>query len=145
MNLLTPRFKVIGEYPNCNFKKGQILQRILNATNDWYHTDLYACMGGYDISDLKKHPHLFRKLEWYEERTVEEMPKYLKHRIDINSENWTYEKVTKWDLKRKLGFINNSDRECCDLGLWGAEQNYQPATEKEYLQSLKNSQLCKNQ
>ena len=37
--LLIPRFEILQEYPNCIFKKGEILNRLKYATNNWYHTD----------------------------------------------------------------------------------------------------------
>jgi len=58
--LMQPRFEVIAEYPNCIFKKGDILERIA------------------EVEELEKYPHLFRKLNWWEFRKIEDMPKKLR-------------------------------------------------------------------
>ena len=67
--LLKPRWKVIASYPGCNWHVGAILDR------DW----------GWDGNDeegfaehVSDYPHLFRRLEWFEERKEEELPKFVK-------------------------------------------------------------------
>ena len=66
--LLKPRFEVIADYPNNEFGKvGDILDR------DWGHyPNGEEFEPEWKISD---YPHLFRKLEWWEKRTEDEMPK----------------------------------------------------------------------
>jgi hypothetical protein len=67
-DLLKPRYKVIADYPGNEWKVGDILDR------DWG-------WDGDDEEGFKHHvsdyPHLFKKLEWYEERKLDEMPGHL--------------------------------------------------------------------
>ncbi len=57
--LLIERYKCIADYPENKFcKVGEILMG-----ND---------------SNLCNYPHLFKKLEWWEERTPRDMPTYIK-------------------------------------------------------------------
>jgi hypothetical protein len=70
--LQTPRYKVIADYPHSPYKIGDIItfdQRL------WINSD-------YKLADksIDKYPHLFKKLEWHEEREPEEMPEYVKHK-----------------------------------------------------------------
>ena len=70
--LMQPRFKVIADYPdNHRWNVGTILDR------DWsrYPGDDETKEPIWKISDF---PHLFKELEWWEEREVEDMPKYVK-------------------------------------------------------------------
>jgi hypothetical protein len=74
--LLIPRYIVIGLYPNCKLLPNYIL----------YPTD----EGKYKVEDnlvvkssyLDTFPHLFRKLQWYEQRVLAEMPDYVKDNFD---------------------------------------------------------------
>ena len=56
-----PKYIVIGGYPKCQFKKGDILLRIENATNEIYHLDKNVIVGGIDLEELEKYPNLFKK------------------------------------------------------------------------------------
>ena len=130
--LIMPRFEVIAEYPNCEFKKGETLVRIKNATNDWYHKEIYASTAGILLSDLEKYPHLFKKLNWWENRKEEEMPKYLKHRMQVDSENWAYDKIEGWDMRCLVGWLDEEEMKCCSLLSWSPEQGYFPAKKEDY-------------
>lgn len=67
--LLKPRWKVIADYPNSPFIIGQIFV-IPNFDKDFTKK--------YWADDKDKYPHLFQRLEWWEERKPDEMPEYLK-------------------------------------------------------------------
>jgi hypothetical protein len=60
-DLLKPRYKVVADYPDSIFKIGGIL-----------------IQGEKDLTEAAKYPHLFKKLEWWEEREEKDMPEYLK-------------------------------------------------------------------
>jgi hypothetical protein len=71
--LLKPRYKVIADYPNNSWSVGEIIDR------DW----------GWDGDDeigfkhhISHYPHLFQRLEWWQDRKPEEMPRYLKDTRD---------------------------------------------------------------
>lgn len=122
-DLLIPRFEVIEEYPNCEFLKGQIIRRIKNATNDCYHTDEYAAVGGLDLIDIEKYPHLFRKMNWWEKRNVEDMPSRLISLLDKNENPEVYE-IVSWDMEYFLGWTDMKKRECCSLLTFNPEYGY---------------------
>jgi len=63
--LLEPRYKLIADFPNSPFKVGEILD-----LKDEWNIDNYLA---YD-----KYPHLFKRLEWWEERKLEDMPEYVR-------------------------------------------------------------------
>jgi hypothetical protein len=126
MKLTRPRFEIIANYPNNSFGEvGTILDR------DW---------GKYPNGEenppqwkISNFPHLFRKLNWWEKRTNEEMPKYLKITFDGKT---TYYEIESWDMENTIGWIDFKKRICCDLCCFKPEFSYQPATEQEYLDSL---------
>jgi hypothetical protein len=130
--LLKPRFEVIEEYPRCIFKKGDILLPIPRATNPWYHTDINCPIGEIQLPELEKHPHLFRKMKWWEKRSEDEMPMYLKHTYDLEKPNYSYHKILKWDIKNLDGFTNVEKREVCSLLIWSTKYTYIPISEEEY-------------
>jgi hypothetical protein len=71
--LLAPRYEVIAEDTTGDFVKGQILVR-----DD--EDILFSNYFGFEISEdtIKALPHLFNPLQWWEQRKVNEMPKYVK-------------------------------------------------------------------
>jgi len=141
--LLQPRFKVLADYPRNehyeNVEVGDIIEawhpnKILQDNR----TDFYG-----------KYPHLFRKLEWWEERDVEHMPKYLKETGMVDDDD---NPIADWYLKVKKHFNagngewrDNSIRIFCTddhkdgWGFGNRSMNYsgfEPATEEEYLSNL---------
>lgn len=82
---MIPRYKVIADYPNQPFPIGDILP----SRNYEYFpitTIVYKNEFGENVRSVNwvesevidKYPALFRKLNWYEERDIEDMPKYVK-------------------------------------------------------------------
>lgn len=68
--LIAPRYKVIADYPKSLYPVGTIIRA------DGQSEDLLYC--DWEGPRCRDYPHLFRKLEWWEERVVSEMPKYVK-------------------------------------------------------------------
>ncbi len=68
--LTIPRFLVIEEYPKCEFFKGDILQRIFHATHNIYHIDINSDVDGIALRNIRKYPHLFKEMLWYEKRVA---------------------------------------------------------------------------
>jgi len=131
------RFLVISDYPNTKFEIGEVLIQYYFETstdgNYCYVTNPQSPLQG---SSIKKEfaenmPHIFKELEWFEKRTIDEMPMYLKQTLDDGKT--TYEKIISWDMKHLIGMID--EKYCCDLMLWKGKYQYQPATEEEYLKS----------
>jgi hypothetical protein len=73
-------------YPNCLFKKGEILTRYEHPNTIWVgqtakHPVFYRDQTGkHEISEstVNQYPHLFRRLNWWEFRKLRDMPEYLK-------------------------------------------------------------------
>ena len=109
--LLQPRFKVIADFPGSNFGIGEILDK------EWV---------GKFFDELQYFPHLFRKLEWFEDRKVEDLPEYLKDEFDSFT---NYYKVIKY-------YLNSETVDLYDTKI-GSTFNefinvFKPATKEEY-------------
>lgn len=78
--LLIPRYKVIADYPlsKMYFNVGDVLT--------WDEKNQAYRIGEPKFVSMSKEtveafPHLFKKLEWYEERKPEELPKFVKDKF----------------------------------------------------------------
>lgn len=67
-HLLKPRYKVIADFPGIKDYSMWVGQ-IIDA--DFHRNNLD------NIELLDTYPHLFQKLEWWQERKLEEMPEYI--------------------------------------------------------------------
>ena len=121
--LMQPRFEVIETYPKSKFKKGDILERIPNATNDWYNADKSLINADILLEEIEQYPHLFRKLNWWEKRTAEQMPKRVMSILDDKGD--TFE-IQEWDMGILVGWIDKKERRCCSLLTFKPEYGYLP-------------------
>lgn len=121
--LMLPRFEVIETYPKSKFKKGDILERIPNATNDWYNADKSLINADILLDEIEQYPHLFRKMNWWEKRTAEQMPKKVMSILDNKGD--TFE-IQVWDMEILVGWINKKERTCCSLLTFKPEYGYVP-------------------
>lgn len=87
IDLLTPRFKVIADYIGNNVEVGTIF------TSD---------IGEY----YEKFPANFKRLEWWEERKLEEMPEYVKQEGLVDSKG---RPVPKRILKIRTHFTSDEN------------------------------------
>lgn len=84
-DLMKPRFKVIADYPNSKFNIGDILVRYyFQNSSDGAYCYVTSPISPLDGNNLKMEyaesmPHLFKKLEWWEERAKEDMPMFVKY------------------------------------------------------------------
>lgn len=77
--LLVPRWKCIADYPGNTFYIGEIF----DLPSEFTHQQIIIKGNNEEIDldvDLHKYPLIFRKLEWWEDRKLEDMPKYIKFR-----------------------------------------------------------------
>ena len=123
--LMKPRYEVIANYPDCDKHKlylGAIVtfEYFNKKTNQWYNDDgktkIYDAY--YDI-----YPHLFRKLNWWEHRTAEEMPKKV---MSLQGENRDTYEIEEWDMDILVGWIDKKRRSCCSLLTFKPEYGYVP-------------------
>ncbi len=85
--LLEQRFKVIADYPHSPYKIGDLVE-IPDSSTSYHCTTTKAynsfteemCDSAnyFSILQIENYKHLFRKLEWWEERDISEMPEYVK-------------------------------------------------------------------
>ena len=116
--LLKPRYKVIADYPHSGLTVGEIISGIHAETlQDHYN----------------EYPHLFKRLEWFEERTLEEMPQYVRFgEFDRAHTIYRLEKPLEEDTNFWVMTTVNGEH-CYPL------TGSYPATEAEYL-TFKNQQ-----
>ena len=138
--LLKPRYKVIADYPYCPYEIGELVEFSTSGTSflctrtkeyDDFREDIVDNNNYFAIKALDKYPHLFRRLEWWEDRDVKDMPEYLKS--NINDKNWygnvVFEKVDMFygDNNEYVALVDRDEMmQYCTS--W-----YLPATETEYL------------
>lgn len=74
--ILRPRYKVIADYPMSKmyFNIGDVLY--WNQQHDSYRIDDKKVSMAKET--VESYPHLFKRLEWWEERKPEDMPEYVK-------------------------------------------------------------------
>lgn len=119
--LMVPRFKVIADYPYCPVKVNEQLE---NVTESLY---VISKVGEneniWHLSEIEKFPHIFKKLNWWESRKPEDMPKQVFCKaIDINE---VFD-IEEWDMQLNVGWVNKERRECCDLRAFTPEYGYFP-------------------
>jgi|HubBroStandDraft_2_1064218.scaffolds.fasta_scaffold393611_2 hypothetical protein len=138
--LIKPRYKVIADYPNSEWKIGEIIQmesfgylpmQLRDDPIESWLTDFIdrGRKGNAMYPDwaFEPYPHLFKKLEWWEERELPQMPEYLKH-----GENGNVRKVVKWLFQYNhiiVEFEGGRQRILKDKWI--------PCNEKEYLEFQK--------
>lgn len=116
--LLTPRIRVIVNYPGSPFKIGDIL----TLQNGLYRLDFQRL-----FSDLEKYPAVFQPLKWWEYRELHEMPQYVKgiksghtYKVEANFVKAMYS-------GKLMGFI-------VEYNQWHEYDLFLPATESDYLE-----------
>lgn len=85
--LLKPRYRVIADYPNSGYDIGDIL----TPDREYWSKENSIRLCAEDVS---QYPHLFQKLEWWQERKPEEMPEYVK--LMMGEAVGYVHKVEKW-------------------------------------------------
>ena len=123
--LLQPRYEVIADYPKSDFKVGQIIQCSDDLVND---KDVGAFLLKFKYS-FDKYPHLFKKLNWWEHRKVEDMPKKLICKAIPNDTE--VQKIESWDMEILVGWTNKEKRECCSLLSFKPEFGYFPVDQND--------------
>ena len=129
--LLQPRILCIAPDTSTRFKKGDLFIKF----NEYCFISEKGVK--IDIDSCEVYPHLFRKLEWWVERNIEDMPKWVK--AVENSEKGFYKngeviKVKNWHTNNegKLWLVNFI---CVpnEHTKYHPVSNFIPATEAEYL------------
>ena len=111
--LMKPRYKVIADYPQSKIKVGDIYTPPVNDEID---------------SFWNKYPHLFKQLQWWEERLPEEMPEYVRWLFDERKDS----KSMDGYVVKVRGWMQNGYSVLTQQGDVIASQFFAPATESEY-------------
>lgn len=126
--LLKPRFELVELYPTTMLKKGDIITPISE------NSDYYDCNEN-TIANLvrnpEKYPYLFRKLNWWEKRSKEQMPKRLKSLSSKDAPDFDLDKeevfnILEWNMKTLDGIIDYDKMQVCSLTSWNPEYGYIP-------------------
>lgn len=126
--LLKPRIKVIERWPDMDKNKYYVGQIITlpcyeRSSKQWFIQDEESKI--YDAY-FDSYPHLFKRLEWWQERDEKDMPEYLKYKSKII-------KIDKWFyMANDLRF--HSETTFITSGPYGSL----PATREEYEQYLQS-------
>lgn len=118
--LMAVRYKVIADYPKSNFKIGEILECEDMVTEAYLGNPMY-----------KMYPHLFKKLEWWQERGVDVLKQVKFVKVVKYRGYWLVGDIVPAKLK--------IDDEFVPIGYYLRGQHYQPvfelepATESEYI------------
>ncbi len=112
--LMNPRFEVIADYPSNQNEVGTILE-CPNFDNDFTKQ--------FWIESNEKYPHLFRKMNWWEKRTAEQMPKKVMSILDDKGDTFD---IQEWDMEILVGWIDKKERSCCSLLTFKPEYGYVP-------------------
>lgn len=112
--LMQPRFEVIADYPSNLIELGTILE-CPNFEHDFTKK--------YWVESKEKYPHLFRKMDWWEKRSINEMPKKVMSILDDKKN--TFE-IEEWDMEILVGWVNKKERTCCSLLTFKPEFGYIP-------------------
>ena len=105
--LRIPRFEVIAEYPSSIYELGQCLDAPTKTM----------------LAFFTKYPNIFRKMNWWEKRTVEQMPKRVMSMLDDKGDTFD---IREWDMEILVGWIDKKERSCCSLLQWKPEYGYVP-------------------
>lgn len=123
-DLLKDRYKVIADYPDSVYYVGQVLTHIENE--NWNE---------FIDERASKYPHLFKKLSWWEERDLEDLPEYIRFYEPL-PERFKIGKIEEWRRGLKSPIVK-VDFEICYRELSILDK---PATKEEYESYLKQKQ-----
>lgn len=120
--LLKPRFEVIADYPYCPVKVNEQLEKVTETLFIVSKTGENANV--WHLSEIEKMPHIFRKMNWWEKRNIEDMPKRLICKAIPNDTEIM--EIQEWDMEILVGWLNKKERSCCSLRSFNPEYGYFP-------------------
>ena len=121
--LLKPRYLVIADYPNSLFAVGEILHEFCDTVSR-YRTWYYAPEKDSNFyTETINYPHLFRPLQWWENRAIEDMPEYVWATSLISGKVGVFK--IAWELINGEWYQN-------DVDIFGNHKDVTPATKQEF-------------
>lgn len=122
-DLLKPRYKVIADYPGNIHPLGKIHGHNINGTINKMPIDEW-------IEWHEKYPANFKKLEWWEDRELPQMPEYMKidgRVVKVKEWSWDYfDKDTFPETRLMCLQVQGDDHDYFEF------KEYLPATKEEY-------------
>lgn len=120
-DLLKPRYKVIADYPRSRDWIGKVI--IVGAIGEETQLPYY------------KYPHLYKALEWWEEREEKDMPEYVVADSFVHNKTGVF-KIKEWKVRK-----GRIDCGICDDGSIMlipsfSKTTFLPATQQEYTDFL---------
>lgn len=138
--LLIPRVMVIGteqgkmNYPGSNFRTGEVLQMY----GRWYERENKSPYVSIKASDVAKFPNCFKPLPWWYGRKPEEMPDWVYY-ISMKGIK-EVRKVIHWEFFEGHWMWKSECGEVGNFFYYKDDEQYQPATEQEYLDYIKQKE-----
>jgi len=117
--LLQPRYKIIADAPLLKNKVGEIIV----CTEPHGRIDLNFFFSGVAGICPDSYPHIFKKLNWFDEREKEDMPKKL---IYLGDDTKAAYDIEEWDMEFLIGWIDKKSRSGCCLTTFKPEYGYIP-------------------
>jgi hypothetical protein len=120
--LLKPRYKVIADYPGSQWKVNQVIEKTKYMNGRWYVKG--------SLHDPDDYPAIFSRLEWWQERKLEDMPEYVRY-----AENGMVAKVDHFDLETTSAwfmYLEGGIHPYCPGGSALENTHWLPATLADY-------------
>jgi hypothetical protein len=125
--LMKPRFQVIADYPGSLIKPGDLLVDGMIDNKPVWQQMRNGIRLSNSVHGPEFYPHLFKLIEWWERRSPEEMPEYVKEGEIVNKATW------KTEYKGITMKLDSGEQ-------WRATNNtmcfFEPATLEEYTQYI---------
>lgn len=125
-DLMLLRYKIIADYPDNYYPVGTIIP--LDTFDDIRNEVVWSFDLRKSENFLNKYPHLFKRLEWWEDRLRKDMPEYIKW---ILGNKVTVVKVDSWTIKDDVVYWWITDKDGNERAI-KIEGSDQPATKEEY-------------
>ena len=132
--LMVRRFMVTGLYPNSPYAIGDILTQWGEASDGENGFVLNQKKPFHYLTAPEKYPTIFREMQWYEQRKVEDMPDYVRC---VSTPCPTYEPTEGNVYEVAVWWMEDCGRTKDKVNLIMSSNCYLPATEEEYLNQKK--------
>ena len=130
-DLLIPRYKVVGEFPGYAGHKGQVLTE---ERENRICVPMFVGGNKFEyVVAPDVYPHLFKKLEWHQDRDKTEMPKHVKW-TNPGTKDVSFFEIVQW-LSNSAGVYTAGTS---DAYLF--IKDVAPATKEEYDEYIKSKE-----
>lgn len=110
--LMRPRYKVVADYFYNPYKVGDIIEGTdlerFHLTTTKYRDEFgeeRESENYYTADYLEKYSNLFRKLEWWQERSIDELPEFVRWEV-ASPDKGAIEKALKWTMRGQIPYVD---------------------------------------